>query len=1047
MNRLLTTILVMVLLSASLLFSGTTGKIAGVVTDAETDAPLPGVNVVIEGTALGAATNLQGYYVILNVPPGVYTLKASMMGYSTETIVNVRVNIDLTTTINFKLKTQVLMGEEVTIVAERPVVQADISSSIANIQSEQIAALPVQNISDVVGIQAGVLGLSIRGGSTEEAAFLLDGFTLRDERTNQPYSAVSLSSIKDIQIQTGGFSAEYGNLRSGIVNVVTKEGDFNRYSATIDVRYSPAAKKHFGPSGYDPFSYWNRPFLDDAVCWTGTEVGEPFEDLNGNGVWDSNEPFTDYNNDGTRTYWDDYTQKQYPRFEGWNAVSERTLQDDDPNNDLTPEAAQRVYRYQHRRQGDIKKPDYIIDSGFGGPVPFISERLGNLRFYLSHRREQDMYLIPLSRDSYSDNVTTLKLTSNITPSMKLTITGLYGEVFGTNNNNVGLPGYFRSTSSIASQLGRRSYITAIMYATDYWCPTSIYRHMISAKLTYTKSPSTFYEFHLERIGNIYRTRPNALRDTTKIVKIGNNYWLDEAPYGYMPYPSSGIDGLRMGVGMSNSRDYSEIYTTTAKFSLTSQINPTNQIKTGAEFIYNEHNVEYGGIDLTLPSGRPWTIWNKRPIRGAAYITDKLEFQGLRANIGIRLDYIHAGGEWYDIDNPDFWYNRDFFSSNYTPEVENEVPKKKTKHLYYLSPRLGISHPISENAKLYFNYGHYRSMPESQRLYTLQRVTEGSVSQIGNPNNTPSRTVAYELGYEHNLFNEVLLRVAGYYKDETQQPNWVRYISADSKVNYLMADDNFYEDIRGFEVTLERLYGKWIYGMVNYTYQVATSGYFGKLRYYENPAEQRSYDRHNIYQEKPLPRPYFKANIVLHTPQDFGPKYMGRNWLGDWLISFRFMWRAGYYSTWTRGVSLPGIKYNVQWPDYHNTDMRISKNFKIGKYNLEFFLDVNNVFNAKIFSSYCFADGNDYRDYFDSLLWPKEIGEPLGYTEFGNDKIGDLRPDNVAYDPLEPNPNNDPEIEARNQQRRKTKSYIDNPNLKWLYYLNPRDIFFGIKINF
>jgi len=339
------------------------------------------------------------------------------------------------------------------------------------------------------------------------------------------------------------------------------------------------------------------------------------------------------------------------------------------------------------------------------------------------------------------------------------------------------------------------------------------------------------------------------------------------------------------------------------------------------------------------------------------------------------------------------------------------------------------------------------MPEAERLYTLQRVTEGSVSRIGNPNNTPSRTIAYELGYEHNILNQFLLRLSTYYKDETNQPNWVRYISADSKVNYYMAHDNYYEDIRGLEVSLERLFGKWVYGMVNYTYRVSTSGYFGKLRYYENPAEQREYDRDNIYQEKPLPRPYFKANIIFHTPVDYGPKYMGNHILGDWLTSFRFIWREGSYSTWTRGVSLPGIKYNVQWPDYLNLDMRLSKNVKIGNTNLEFYMDINNLFNNKIFSRYCFSDGNDYRDYFDSLLWPKSIGEPLGYTEFGDDQIGDLRPSDVEYDALEPNPNNDPEIEARNSVRRETKSYIDNPNLKWLYYLNPRDIFIGIKINF
>lgn len=1047
MKRVTLLTVLIIVISATFIFAGTTGKIAGFITDHETGQPLPGVNVIIEGTSMGAATNLEGYYVILNVPPGSYTLKTTMMGYSSITISNVRVNIDLTTKIDFKLRTEVLVGEEVTVVAERPIVQTDVSASITNIQSDQIDALPVQNIDQVVGTQAGVLGLSIRGGSVEETAFMIDGFTLRDERTNKPYTAVSLSSIQDIQIQTGGFTAEYGNLRAGIVNVVTKEGERDRYNGTISTRYSPAAAKHFGPSGFDPTSYWNRSFLDDAVCWTGTENGEPYTDSNGNGVWDASEPYTDYNHDGIRTFWNENMQDQYPSFEGWNAVAERTLQNDDPSDDLTPEAAQRVYKYQHRKQGDIKKPDFIIDGGFGGPFPFFSQNLGGLRFYLSYRQEQNEYLIPLSRDGYNDNVTQIKFTSNINPAMKLTVTGMYGEIHAVNNNNVGLPGYFNTVEEIASEMGQRSYIDGIMYGTDYWCPTHIYRHMASAKLTYTRSASTFYEITLERIGNIYKTVPNALRDTTKVIKIGNDYWLDEAPYGYQPLPSSGINGIRMGVGMSNSRDYSKIFTTTARLNMTSQVNSANQLKSGLEFVYNKHNVEYGGIDLTLPAGRPWTIWDKNPIRGAAYVTDKLEFKGLIANIGLRLDYVHAGGEWYDIDNPAFWYDRSFFSSNYTADVETTVPKIQTERLYYVSPRLGVSHPITNFSKLFFNYGHYRSMPDAQRLYTLQRVTEQSVSQIGNPNNTPSRTIAYELGYEHNIFNQFLLRLSAYYKDETNQPNWIRYISADSKVNYLKADNNYYEDIRGFEISLERLFGKWVYGMMNYTYQVSTAGYFGKLQYYENPASQREYDRTNIYQEKPIPRPFFKANIIFHTPVDLGPKYMGQNIFGDWLASFRIFWREGLYSTWTRGVSLPGIQYNVQWPNYFNVDMKLSKNVKVAGFNVELFMDINNLFNDKIFSYYGFSDGNDYRDYFDSLLWPQSIGEPLGYTEYGNDKIGDLRPNNVAYDPLEPNPSNDAEIEARNQVRRDTKSYIDNPNLDWLYYLNPRDIFFGVKIHF
>ena len=80
------------------------GKINGVVRDASTGEALIGANVLLEGTTIGAATNVDGYYVITNVPPGTYSLKASMVGYASQVITDVRVNIDLTTDINISLK-------------------------------------------------------------------------------------------------------------------------------------------------------------------------------------------------------------------------------------------------------------------------------------------------------------------------------------------------------------------------------------------------------------------------------------------------------------------------------------------------------------------------------------------------------------------------------------------------------------------------------------------------------------------------------------------------------------------------------------------------------------------------------------------------------------------------------------------------------------------------------------------------------------------------------------------------------------------------------
>jgi hypothetical protein len=120
---------------ASLLaYAGTTGKIAGTVYDARTGEPLPSVNVVLVGTSLGAASNVDGYYVILNIRSGRCKLNASLVGYKSQSVTCLRVDIDQTTTQDLKLSEETLAAEEVTVVAIRPVVRKDVSASRANIE-------------------------------------------------------------------------------------------------------------------------------------------------------------------------------------------------------------------------------------------------------------------------------------------------------------------------------------------------------------------------------------------------------------------------------------------------------------------------------------------------------------------------------------------------------------------------------------------------------------------------------------------------------------------------------------------------------------------------------------------------------------------------------------------------------------------------------------------------------------------------------------------------------------------------------------------------
>lgn len=1052
MKYFVTLSVLMLLILSSILIAGTTGKISGTVKDAQSGEVMIGANVVVVGTTYGASTDINGTYFIINIPPGEYTVRASSLGYAGVSQTKVRVDIDQTTELNFSLVQEVIQSEEVIVVAQRPVVQKDVASSRANISVREIESLPVSTVTAVVGLQAGVQsGLVVRGGTSDQTAFIVDGLTLRDERNNTPYSGISLSAVQDIQVQTGGFNAEYGNIRSGVVNVITKEGSPQKYSVSATVRYSPAAAKHFGPSVFNPNSYWIRPFVDPSVAFVGTK----------NGAWDI------------------FTQQQFQEFEGWNSISEKSLKDNDPNNDITPEAAQRLFLFQHRKQGDITKPDYDIDAGFGGPVPF-GEQLGNLRFFASYRGAKSMYVIPLSAEAYEDYNAQIRVTSDLTGTMKLMLQYMQGEQTGTNNNNAGLPGIFQSPLSIVSNLDRVSYIDARIYSNDYWAPSAISMYNVGGKFTHVISPSTFYEVSMNQQQYSYNTVPGRLRNTDSVYTFGG-VKTDEGPFGFYPsLPTTGIgSGLRMSIGFSNSRDSSKLVSFATRFDLVSQMDQYNNLKAGFEIIYTDNNVNYGSVDEYLPSGRSRSVWRTFPIRGALYVQNKLEFENMVANIGLRMDYSDPSGYWYDFSsNP---YSK-AFSSELSLGLDTLLAHVETKKNITFSPRIGVAFPVTENSKLFFNYGHFRQMPTPENLYLIRRYSDNNqVTFLANPNNPLPKTVAYELGYEHSLFDQYLIRLAGYYKNVTDQITSVTYVSRDTKVNYALAVPNSYEDIRGFEVTLSRNRGEWVNGFLNYTYMVRSTGRFGYRLAYESDADQRVYERNNretdIYQTKPIPAPYARGSVDFFTPVDFmtDVELGGVSLLNEWKLNLTARWEAGDYFTWAGGGSAPGIQYNVQYKDNYNFDMRLSKNFKIMSANIQLFMDVQNLFNIKNFSRYGFADGKDYENYMKSLHLPASIGDPLNYGNIpGDDQPGDVRSDGVAYQPIvsttiasvtTPEPtaiyydqqtkqyyeyrngafvNADP---ARLQKVLDDKAYIDMPNMDYFVFLNPRDIYWGLKISF
>ncbi|MCI0692976.1 TonB-dependent receptor, partial [candidate division KSB1 bacterium] len=796
---------------AAVAIAGTTGKIAGRVTDKASGEPIPAANVIIAGTTFGAASDLKGYFTILNVPPGVYSVKVSIIGYANVTVSNVRVHIDQTSTINFELTEEAVTGGEVTVIAVRPLVEADVSASVSAITAAEVQTLPRTTVAEAIQLQAGVEeNLVIRGGGADEALFLVDGFALRDARNNQPVTGIALSAIQEVSVVRGGFNAEYGQVRSGIVNVVTKEGDKNKYNGTVTVKYSDPSRKHFDISPYDPNSMWLRPFLDPEVAFVGTVNGS----------------------------WDEYDQRQYPVFGGWNQFARDRNTDSDPNNDITPAGAQQLFRWQHRKQEITDQPDYNIDAGFGGPVPFIGSTLGNLRFFAAFRNTREMLLIPLTRDDYFDYDWNLKLTSDIKPSMKLNINGLFGKSYNIAVNGVeqaGSTDYIRSPIAIAAQAANlRGDAASRIFSDSYYSLAQVEHRGLSANFTHLLGANTFYDFRAEYFERQYNTNPRAERNATTIELIpGSGIFVDEAPFGWSRHADAGVgDNMTFGGHTSTARDTSKTWFVKAKLDLTSQVNFHHQIKTGFELNFNTLDLDYAILNIPFPEANILVDQKWKPFLASAYLQDKIEFKSLVANIGLRLDYSNANAEWVRAGK----YDPSFFSAAYDENSQFNMEAAKAK--WSLSPRLGISHPITEKSKLFFNYGHFKQLPTYEQVFEISRGPSGKLNTYGDPNLNFAKTISYELGYDHELFDHYLVQLAGFYHDITDQVAYTNRRSLDETVNVLVATNDSYEDIRALEVTLRKARGRWWTGFLTYTYQVNTSGRFGRDVEDENPQDQR-----------------------------------------------------------------------------------------------------------------------------------------------------------------------------------------------------------------
>jgi TonB dependent receptor-like, beta-barrel/CarboxypepD_reg-like domain/TonB-dependent Receptor Plug Domain len=250
----------MILLLSFSVQAGTTGKIAGRIMDGKTNEPLIAANIILQGTTMGATSDEDGFYFIINIPPGKYNLEVLYIGYDAVVYSDIKVSVDQTTKIDFTLIPETLESETIRVVAERPIVQKDLTSTMAKISGDQISALPIEDITDVVNLQAGVVEGHFRGGRQGEVKYLIDGIAVNDVFSGDFSLQAEVNSIEEVQVLTGTFNAEYGEALSGVVNQITKipGKDYNGEISTYTGDYVSARNNIFlNIDNYNPTDIFN----------------------------------------------------------------------------------------------------------------------------------------------------------------------------------------------------------------------------------------------------------------------------------------------------------------------------------------------------------------------------------------------------------------------------------------------------------------------------------------------------------------------------------------------------------------------------------------------------------------------------------------------------------------------------------------------------------------------------------------------------------------------------------------------------------------------
>jgi Carboxypeptidase regulatory-like domain/TonB-dependent Receptor Plug Domain len=757
-------------------YSGTTGKLAGNVTDSATGEPIAAANVVVQGSPRGAATDLDGVYYILNLMPDTYSIIVSSLGYATKTVTGVQISVDKTTTLNVELETSAIMGEEVTIVAERPIIEMDRTFSTSSVSAEDLEAMPVTRVQEAVNLQAGVVDGHFRGGRSGEVVYLVDGIPVQDVYDNSQATTLNQGAVQELQVISGTFNAEYGQAMSGVVNLITKEGarDYHGQLLTRGGDYL---------STHDDIFYNIDDLNPGSIQDYEGSFSGPVPSTNGRLSFFSNARLD--NNDGYL-----YGQRRWG-LEHPVIISNGSVTT--PELDIDPVLLDSIAR----------------ESGWDVPEDYdwaraleIYDEIGVFPTF------GDNEAVPMNHDRslylYG------KLTYQLTDNLKLN----YSSIWEDRNYSDYDDGWRYIPDGILNRFRRGR--------------TNMLRG------TYAISNAAFME---AGYSNTYNEYYHYLYEDPFDERYVHPFYQDISPGVTLRVGGTNTDHFRRfsdthtGLAKINWQ-LNPIHYVVAGFNVNFSTVHYNQFS-----IIHDESIEQQDTDLfpepleLFPLVEDFTGLNHdtyfhNPFEAAAYLQDKIELKNFIVNVGMRLDYF----------DPDGRVLADPLDPNiYNPLLEDRRDdrlRKRWKYWYekvdpkwQVSPRIGIAYPISTTGVLHFAYGHFFQRPRYEYLYANPEFeidpSQALSTVMGNADLEPEKTISYEFGLQQGITDDLALGLSVYQRDIRNLVSTDKIVTTyDAGTRYSQYTNRDFGEVRGVVLTLDKRYANGFSGQLNYTYQIA-----------------------------------------------------------------------------------------------------------------------------------------------------------------------------------------------------------------------------------